>query len=29
MAMLSLMTLLTEGFTNDLNQADYKTIRCD
>ena len=29
MATLSLMTLLQEGFTNDLNQADYKTSRCD
>ena len=26
MAMLSLMTLLKEGFTNDLNQADYKNF---
>ena len=29
MATLSLMTLLKEGFTKDLNQADYKTSRRD
>ena len=29
MVTLSLMTLLKEGFTNDLNQADYQTSRCD
>ena len=29
MATLSLMTLLKEGFTKDLHQADYKTSRRD
>ena len=29
MVTLSLMTLLKEGFTNDLNQADYQPSRCD